>query len=79
MLERIQQTAFGIHRACGCRDISRTDMILNPEGELVVLEINTIPGMTPTSFVPAQLRASGYSVEEFVEGIIKIATTKRQS
>jgi len=65
-LLRIQQTSLGVHQACGCKDISRTDMILNTQGELVVLEINTIPGMTPTSFVPAELVASGYSVAEFL-------------
>lgn len=64
--ERLRETAVAVHRACGCRDLSRTDMILNSEGEIVVLEINTVPGMTGTSFVPAQLKAVGSSLSEFI-------------
>ena len=44
-------------------------MILNDRGELVVLEINTIPGMTGTSFVPAQLRATESDLEAFVRNV----------
>jgi D-alanine-D-alanine ligase-like ATP-grasp enzyme len=41
-------------------------MIWNASGELVVLEINTLPGMTDTSFIPAQLRAAKLSLADFV-------------
>lgn len=63
---RIRELAVAVHAACGCRDFSRTDMILNESGELVVLEINAVPGMTETSFLPAQLSAAGSSMEAFV-------------
>ncbi|MFB0965261.1 MAG: ATP-grasp domain-containing protein [Patescibacteria group bacterium] len=69
IFERIRKTAKDVHEACGCRDLSRTDMILNDRGELVVLEINTIPGMTGTSFVPAQLRATGSDLKTFVRNV----------
>ena len=69
VFERIRKTAKDVHAACGCRDLSRTDMILNGKGELVVLEINTIPGMTGTSFVPAQLKAAGSDLETFVRNV----------
>lgn len=68
--EKIQQTALLVHRVTGCRDISRTDLMLNEIGELVVLEINTIPGMTKTSFVPAQMKASGHALKDFIEGML---------
>lgn len=71
MTEKIQSLAVQVHMVCGCKDISRTDMILNDKGELIVLEINTVPGMTKTSFIPAQLQASGFSVIEFIEGMIE--------
>lgn len=67
--KRIQDLALQVHNVCGCKDISRTDFILNDAGELVVLEINTVPGLTATSFIPAQLTASGYSVADFVQGM----------
>jgi D-alanine-D-alanine ligase len=69
--KRVQELALNVHTVCGCKDISRTDMILKENGELVVLEINTIPGMTKTSFIPAQLEASGYSVVLFVQGMLE--------
>ncbi len=69
--KKIQDLALRVHTICGCKDISRTDMILREDGELVVLEINTIPGMTKTSFIPAQLEASGYAVADFVRGMME--------
>jgi D-alanine-D-alanine ligase len=71
LTERIQELALTAHEICGCKDISRTDMILNERGELVVLEINTVPGMTKTSFIPAELEASGYSIAGFIDGMLK--------
>lgn len=71
MMKKIQNCAIEVHKVMGCKDISRTDMILNEKGELVVLEINTVPGMTSVSFIPAEMKASGYSLKDFVEGMIK--------
>lgn len=69
--KRIQELALKVHTVCRCKDFSRTDMILQENGELVVLEINTIPGMTKTSFIPQQLAASGYSIVDFVQGMFE--------
>lgn len=69
--KQIQELALQVHKLCGCKDISRTDMILNKRGELVVLEINTIPGMTETSFIPQQLHAAELSIEDFVGSMVK--------
>ena len=71
MTKSIQETALKVHKVLGCKDISRTDMILNENDELVVLEINTIPGMTDVSFVPAEMKASGYSLKDFIGGMVK--------
>lgn len=71
LTQKIKDTALAVHTMCGCRDISRTDMIMKEDGELVVLEINTVPGMTKTSFIPAQLEASGYSIVDFVQGMLE--------
>lgn len=68
---KIQELALLSHKVTGCRDISRTDMMMNEKGELAVLEINTIPGMTKTSFVPAELAASGYTISDFVRGMLE--------
>lgn len=70
ILQKLQELAQQVHIICGCKDISRTDMIMKSDGTIVILEINTIPGMTRTSFIPAQLKASSYTLKEFVEGML---------
>ena len=69
--KRIQSTALNTHNATGCKDYSRTDMIFGENGELVVLEINTVPGMTKVSFIPAQMKDMGYSVTDFIKGMME--------
>ncbi|MDP1829583.1 MAG: ATP-grasp domain-containing protein [Archangium sp.] len=70
--------ALGVltHRALGCAGYSRTDMILSPRG-LVLLEINTLPGMTKASFIPQQLAAAGRSVKDFLERQLQLARARR--
>lgn len=71
VIKKIKDLALMVHRVCGCKDISRTDIMMNENGDLIVLEINTVPGMTKTSFIPAELDASGISLVSFVKGMIK--------
>lgn len=72
LMRRIQNLAVRCHSIIGCRSLSRTDMILQGE-DLYVLEINTIPGMTKTSFIPAQAEACGYSMKELVTILIELS------
>lgn len=62
--EACQKLALAIHKAIGCKGYSRTDMILTENGP-VLLEINTLPGMSKASFIPQQLRAAGITVRDF--------------
>ncbi|MBA4137027.1 MAG: D-alanine--D-alanine ligase [Opitutus sp.] len=55
-VQRAAETAFA---ACGCRDYARIDFILSNEGELYLLEINTLPGMKETSLLPMSARCVG--------------------
>ncbi|GAB3485146.1 D-alanine--D-alanine ligase family protein [Nocardiopsis coralliicola] len=52
-------TALAAHRALGLRDLSRTDMIVEPSGRVVFLEANVAPGMTETSLFPMAADAAG--------------------
>ena len=61
------------HRTLGCRGMSRTDMIVTPEGEIYTLEINTIPGMRPTSLLPRSAQAAGYSFAQLLDRLIDLA------
>ncbi|MCX7801080.1 MAG: D-alanine--D-alanine ligase [Fimbriimonadales bacterium] len=57
-LRRAEAAALAAHRALGCCGLTRTDMIVR-DGEPFVLEVNTLPGLTPTSLVPRSARAAG--------------------
>ena len=70
MMRKIQELAILCHRIIGCKSLSRTDMILKDD-KLFVLEINTMPGMTKTSFMPAQAQACGYSMKELITILIE--------
>ena len=63
-------------RTLGLKAYSRADFILDAEGKLWFLEINTLPGMTPTSLVPQEAAVVGISYGELCEKIIEIALRK---
>lgn len=71
---RIKDAAERAFKACGCRDFARVDFILNGEGQFIVLELNTLPGMTPTSLLPKSASCAGYTFEslcaKMLEGAI---------
>ncbi|MBB6452181.1 D-alanine-D-alanine ligase [Salirhabdus euzebyi] len=69
----IQQYAVKAHQLLGCETYSRVDFILNELGEPIILEVNTLPGMTPTSLFPDAAKAVGISYEEMIEKFIKIS------
>jgi D-alanine-D-alanine ligase len=59
--------ALRAHTALGCRGATRVDMIVSESGNEFVLEVNTVPGMTPTSLVPKIADAAGISFGELCE------------
>lgn len=69
LIEQIQALAKRVHLLVGADGFSRTDMILNDKNELVVLEINTLPGMTPQSVLPAEAKAYGLSFGQLLTTI----------
>lgn len=79
--QEIQKLALKAHQALGCRGISRADFrydnTLNGTGEIVCLEVNTQPGMAPTSLVPDLARHAGHSFGELVNWIVEDASCDR--
>lgn len=70
--------AAAAHVALGCRGVSRADFRYDPtQDRLVVLEVNTQPGMTPTSLVPEQADRVGIGFSELVEWMVEDATCPR--
>jgi D-alanine-D-alanine ligase len=70
---RIRDLGMRAARALGCRGVSRVDFRLSPENEPYCLEVNTIPGMTPTSLVPMAAKARGMSYDELVSRMLDLA------
>jgi D-alanine-D-alanine ligase len=69
--DRAQDYAKAAHRALACRGYSRTDMILK-DGEVYLLETNTIPGMTATSLLPQAAAKAGYSFGALLDRLIEL-------
>ena len=69
-----QELGLRAHRALGCRGLSRTDMILgNDERGLVVLEVNTLPGMTMSSLLPKAAAAAGITFGDLLHRLVTLA------
>ena len=75
--EQVQELARQCHTLLGCRGMSRTDFIVTPDGPFA-LEVNTIPGMTPTSLLPQAAASAGIEFPELLDRIIANAVDGRQ-
>jgi len=72
LTKKIQELAIGAHKACFCKGLSRVDFLVVNDIPYI-LEINTNPGMTDTSDLPAQAKEMGISYNELVDIILKTA------
>ena len=79
--QKIQTLALKAHRAIGCRGVSRSDFRyddrFSEEGEIIWLEVNTQPGMTPTSLVPELAQHAGHDFGEFLTWMVEDASCLR--
>jgi len=71
--KRIQDAALGAFRAVGGRDYARVDVMVRPGGEPVVLEVNTLPGMTETSLLPKAAAAAGLDYAQLCQRMVDLA------
>jgi len=76
-IKECQDLTVKLYKLIGCHGIVRIDFILK-NNEFYFLEINTIPGMTETSFIPQQLNAMGLSLRDIVSQIIEADLQKRK-
>lgn len=76
LIKKIQLTALKIHKLLGCSGMSRTDMILQGNGKLYILETNTIPGLTQTSLLPQAAEKTGIPFSKLLDIIIQSALNK---
>lgn len=72
MTQRVKDISIQAFKVCGCSGVSRVDFLIT-EDTPYILEVNTSPGMTDTSDLPAQAAAMGISYDELVEIILRSA------
>jgi D-alanine-D-alanine ligase len=75
--QRVQSLALQAHRALGCRDFSRTDFILTDDNQALILETNTIPGLTETSLLPQGAAALGIDYASLIGILVDNAALRR--
>ncbi|SOE10962.1 D-alanine--D-alanine ligase [Hoeflea halophila] len=79
--QKIRMLALKAHQAIGCRGVSRSDFRyddrFSEDGEVIWLEVNTQPGMTPTSLAPEMALQAGHSFVEFVSWMVEDASCRR--
>ncbi|OIP85136.1 MAG: D-alanine--D-alanine ligase A [Porphyromonadaceae bacterium CG2_30_38_12] len=71
LTERVQKLTSTIYDILGCKGIVRIDYIITEGVEINLLEVNTTPGMTPTSFIPQQIAAAGLDIKHVMTEIIE--------
>jgi D-alanine-D-alanine ligase len=74
----VQELAIKAHKALGCENFSRVDLIVEPGGKAFVLEVNTIPGLTEISLFPDAARAAGLSFPQLISKLVDLALAKRR-
>jgi len=74
---KIQQAALATFKAIGGRDYARVDIIVKKDNEPIVLEINTLPGMTETSLFPKSVAVKGISYPRLCEMMIELALKRK--
>ena len=69
--DRVQQVTLAIYDILGAYGIIRIDYIITKGDKINLLEVNTTPGMTATSFIPQQVRAAGLDIKDVMTDIIE--------
>jgi D-alanine-D-alanine ligase len=71
LTERVQKITSAIYDILGCKGIVRIDYIISDREVINLLEVNTTPGMTSTSFIPQQIAAAGLDIKDVMTEIIE--------
>ena len=71
----VQETAKAVYRALGCSGLARVDLFLTDDGQVVLNEVNTFPGMTSYSRYPRMMSAAGVSRAELIDRLVSLTLT----
>jgi D-alanine-D-alanine ligase len=76
VVHRVRELAARTFEAFGCEGLARVDFFLTEDGDVVVNEINTMPGFTPVSMYPRMWQATGLSYRDLVDRLLRLALTR---
>ena len=76
---KIQQAAITAFTAAGCEGLARVDFFYSTQGEIIINEINTMPGFTPTSVYPKLIEKNGINYQELITKLITTAQARSAS
>ncbi|WP_077621706.1 D-alanine--D-alanine ligase [Sediminibacillus massiliensis] len=76
LTSQVKDYAVRAHQLLGCEVYSRVDFIITDEGKPVILEVNTLPGMTPTSLFPDAAKVVGLTYEQMIERFVELSAKK---
>lgn len=74
--QRVRDLSVRAFEAMGCEGLARVDFFLRPDGEVIVNEINTMPGFTPMSMYPRMWAATGLSYSDLVDRLLRLALNR---
>ncbi|WP_258723789.1 D-alanine--D-alanine ligase family protein [Cellulomonas sp. NS3] len=73
LVEQVQDVAVRTFEAVSCEGLARVDVFVTPDGEVVVNEINTMPGFTPFSMYPRMWEATGLTYPDLIDELLRLA------
>jgi D-alanine-D-alanine ligase len=76
LTKKVQELSIEVYKAIGCKGFARVDFILKDDKSPIILEINTIPGLTPASLLPKSAASAGIKYSELIDKIINYAIEK---
>lgn len=77
-IERVQELAVSVFRLAGCSGLARCDFFVEPDGSVLVNEINTMPGFTATSVYAKLFEATGIEYPELCDRLVQLAVQRHQ-
>ncbi|MCL2759435.1 MAG: ATP-grasp domain-containing protein, partial [Treponema sp.] len=77
-IKRVQELAVKVFRVLCCEGLSRVDFFLKSNGEIIVNEINTMPGFTKISMYPKMWESSGISYTDLITRLIELAISRSE-
>lgn len=78
-MARVRELADEVYRSCGCTGLARCDFFVADDGEILVNELNTIPGFTETSVFAKLFEASGVSYPDLCDRLLALALERHAS